>query len=68
MDRGRKRFDRCDDYKTIKWYQVRSDEIEKEIMRYLRVMWYSRPRHEICRDCDLESYVTVCMVMWMKET
>ena len=29
----------------IKGYHVRSDELEKETMRYMRVMWNSRQRH-----------------------
>ena len=32
-----------DEHEIIKWYHVRSDEIEKETMR---VMWNSRQRHE----------------------
>ena len=28
----------------------------KETMRYLRVMWNSRQRHERWRDCGLEWY------------
>ena len=42
---------------------MRREEIEKETMRYLRVMWNSRQRHVILRDCGLEGYVTVCMEM-----
>ena len=38
-------------------------KIEKETMRYMRVMWYSMQRHERWRDCGLEWYVTVCMIM-----
>ena len=30
-------------------------------------MWNSRQRHERWRDCELEWYVTVCMVMLMKD-
>ena len=39
---------------------MRSDEIEKETMRYMRVIWNSRQRHERMRDCECEGYVTVC--------
>ena len=35
-----------DEYEIIKGYHVRSDEIEKESMRIMRVMWKSRQRHE----------------------
>ena len=42
-------------YEIIKGYYVRSEnKIEKETMRYLRVMWNSRQRHERWRDCGLE--------------
>ena len=34
--------DGMDEYELIKGYHVRSDEIEKETMRYMRVMWNSR--------------------------
>ena len=34
-----------DEYEIIKRYHVRSDEIEKETMIYMRVMWNSRQRH-----------------------
>ena len=37
--------DGIDEYEIIKGYHVRSDEIET--MRYMRVMWNSRQRHEI---------------------
>ena len=30
--------DGMDEYELIKWYHVRSDEIEKETMKYMRVM------------------------------
>ena len=43
-----------DEYEIIKGYHVRSDEIEKETMRYMRVMWNSSHRHEIMRDCEWE--------------
>ena len=43
-----------DEYEIIKGYHVRSDEIEKETMRYMRVMWNSRQRHERMRDCEWE--------------
>ena len=35
--------DGMDEYKIIKGYHVRSDEIEKET---IRMMWNSRQRHE----------------------
>ena len=38
----------------IKVYHVRSEKIEKETMRYLRVMWNSRQRYERWRECKLE--------------
>ena len=41
-------------YEMIKGYNVRSEKIEKETMRYLRVMWNSRQRHERWRECGLE--------------
>ena len=44
--------DGMDEYELIKGYHVRSDEIEKETMRYMRVMWNSRQRHERMRDCE----------------
>ena len=47
----------------LKGYHVRSEKIEKETMRYLRVMWNSRQRHERWRECGLEWCVTVCMEM-----
>ena len=34
------------------YYHVRSDEIEKETMRYMRVVWNSRQRHERMRDFE----------------
>ena len=34
--------DGMDEYELIKGYHVRSYEIEKETMRYMRVMWNSR--------------------------
>ena len=40
------RKDGMDEYELIKGYHVRSDEIEKETMIYMRVMWNSRQRHE----------------------
>ena len=46
--------DGIDDYVIIKGYYVRSVEIEKETMRYMRVMWNSRQRHEIMSDCEWE--------------
>ena len=32
--------DGIDEYEIIKGYHVRSDEIEKETMRHMRVMWH----------------------------
>ena len=46
--------DGMDEYEIIKGYHFRSDKIQKETIRYLRVMWNSRQRHEILRDCGLE--------------
>ena len=43
--------DGMDEYELIKGYHVRS-EIEKETMRYMRVMWNSRQRHESMRDFE----------------
>ena len=43
-----------DEYELIKGYHVRSDEIEKETIRYMRVMWNSRQRHERMRDFECE--------------
>ena len=42
------------EYEMIKGYHVRSEKIEKETMRYLRVMWNSRQRQERWRECGLE--------------
>ena len=52
--RGAVRYlkDGMDEYELIKGYHVRSDEIEKETMRYMRVMWNSRQRHERMRDFE----------------
>ena len=44
----------CEYYEVIKGYHVDKDEIEKEIMRYLRVIWNSKHRYERLRDCGLE--------------
>ena len=41
-----------DEYELIKGYHVRSDEIEKETIRYMGVMWNSRQRHERMRDFE----------------
>ena len=54
MEWGCKRFDGMDEYETIKGYYVGSEEIEKETMRNLRVMWNIRQRHERWKDCGLE--------------
>ena len=43
-----------DEYKIIIWYYMRSVKILKETVRYMRVMWNSRQRHERLRDCELE--------------
>ena len=37
-------MDGVDEYEIIKGYHVKSDEIEKETMRYMRVMWNSRQK------------------------
>ena len=47
-------MDGMDEYELLKGYNVRSDEIEKETMRHMRVMWNSRQRHESIRDCEWE--------------
>ena len=47
-------MDGMDEYEIIKGYHVRSDEIEKETLRYMRVMWNRRQRHERLRDCESE--------------
>ena len=44
--------DGMDEYEIIKRYHVRSDEIEKETMRYMRVMLNSSPRPLGIRDCE----------------
>ena len=46
--------DGMDEYKIIKGYHVRSDEKNEKTMRYMRVMWNSRQRHDRMRDCALE--------------
>ena len=46
--------DGMEEYEMIKGYHVRSEKNEKETMRYLRVMWNSRQRHERWRECGLE--------------
>ena len=46
--------DGMDEYELIKGYHVRSDEIEKETMRYMKVMWNNRQRHERMSDCEWE--------------
>ena len=43
-----------DEYELIKGYHVRSDEIENETIRYMRVVWNSSHRNERMRDCDWE--------------
>ena len=46
--------DDMEEYEIIKGYRVRTEkEIEKETMRYLRVLWNSRQRHERWRDSVL---------------
>ena len=45
--------DMCE-YEVIKGYHVDSDEIKKETMGYLRVLWNSRQRYERLRDCGLD--------------
>ena len=46
--------DGMEEYEIINGYRVRSENIEKETIRYMRVMWNSRQRHEILRYCELE--------------
>ena len=52
MERGCRIYEGCMDSmvsQLIKGYHVRSDEIEKETMRYMRVMWNivgRQQRHE----------------------
>ena len=46
--------DGMEEYQIIKGYRVRSEKLEKETMRYLRVMWNSRQRHDRWRDYGLE--------------
>ena len=41
-------------WRNMKGYYVRSEKIEKETVRYLRVMWNSRQRQERWRECGLE--------------
>ena len=41
--------DDMDEYELMKGYHVRSDEIENETMRYMRVMWNRRRRHKRMR-------------------
>ena len=40
-------------YDVIKGYKLESAEIEKETMRFLRVMWNNRQRHERVREYKL---------------
>ena len=42
------------EYEVIKRYHVNSDEIEKETMGYLRVLWNSRQRYERLGDCGVD--------------
>ena len=44
--------DGMDEYELINGYHIRGDEIEKETMRYMSVMWNRRQRHEIMRDFE----------------
>ena len=47
--------DDMEEYEIIKGYHVRGEKkLEKETMRYLRVLWNSRQRQERRRDCGLE--------------
>ena len=45
------------EYDALKEHLVESDEIEKETMRYLRVIWNRRRRHEQWKDCELKCYI-----------
>ena len=40
------------EYDVIKGYKLKSAEIEKETMQFLRVMWNNRHRHEWVRETD----------------
>ena len=44
--------DAMDEYELIKGYHVRCDEIEKETMIYMKVMWNNRQMHERMRDSE----------------
>ena len=46
--------DGMDEYEIIKGYHAKSDETEKETMRYMRVMWNSRQRRARMGDCKWE--------------
>ena len=41
------------EYDVMKGYKLESDEIKKETMRFLRVMWNNRQRHERMRKYRL---------------
>ena len=46
--------DGMNEYEIIKGHHVKSDEREKETMRYMRLMWNSWHRHETIRYCESE--------------
>ena len=54
MERGHKTEDGMHGCDVIKGYELETGETEKETMRYLRVMWINRVRHERWRYCGLE--------------
>ena len=41
------------EYDVIKGYKLESAEIKKETMKFLRVMWNNRHRHERVREYGL---------------
>ena len=40
------------EHDVIKGYKLESAEIEKETMKFLRVMWNNRQRNELVRNTD----------------
>ena len=45
-----KRKDDMHEYDIIKGYKLENAEIEKETIRFLRVMWVNRQRHAWMRE------------------
>ena len=41
------------EYEVIQWFHVESDEIGKETVKYLRILWNCRQGYERLRDCGL---------------